>query len=831
MLTLFKKEFRQHGAFAVAMIFLCLIFQSAYVEWWNLINRSFTPTSEAFLSIALLVTALYAGAAAALAYSTEHSENTFIFLRKLPVSWGTVACGKAGWVLCGTLLVLIGNLLLWLMFTATYQTGMPNNAEQIWGAVGIAIIEAFVWGLFWSTRCRSQVHALLATYLSAVASLYVVTYFFAIQSDDAGAMYAEVVPHRLVVASIVALGAVWGMSRWFSFEAKQPFTARLYPEKMTVRYPQKVQMPFSALVHHHVRHASILYPLGILSMFVWTIACIIGCIGTLFNIDISTFLSGDALWWAQTIFGCGFIGCVVSMGLFWATIFGHDQKNDSYQFLSRMGVPEGTVWWSRMLPAMICYVPVILATAVAWFSDLYRNVHHTRYYANYGWERFWEDFWLWAPLGFLCWLIPAAVGAFCSISFRSQMVAIALAAGGLALFYCWALFGVFLFACSPWWTAVPICIALLVASRIRAAYWLRETFTWRSRIIPLVPVLATMLVILAAIPPVRIYSVPNVSWSQIDAYFDQADLGDMPRAPEKRKAMIRHIAEHGTVPAEYEGRLAMLYRDSENWELNAFSGLTVDEYVLLMHMYRNNVYARFFTAKYWREKETEWSNFDRFFWWYSWMPWEAVRLERIMRLQVVAAFVESGSLQDKRAVAIYDLVKKRNKRSVGELDWSIWHMANDLDGRVPCFRQLQHVFRAMNKWYAEHDNTLPESLDELVEQGYLSAFPEHPWTGELMQFHRDAPPPEGIIPSHVFSRGILGMGDDWGKFPRQQLDAYSKMLKAACEALPESGGTYLQLGKWAYVIVEQTAVKLKYVEDNDNNNDDAFDAILGTAKE
>ena len=117
MFALFKKEFRQHVALAVAMVFMCLLMQVAYYEqgqWFQI-----QIYDGVFFSIALFLTALYAGAAAALAYSTEHADNTFIFLRKLPISHTMLAGGKIGWALCGTGLVLIANALLcafWWLF-------------------------------------------------------------------------------------------------------------------------------------------------------------------------------------------------------------------------------------------------------------------------------------------------------------------------------------------------------------------------------------------------------------------------------------------------------------------------------------------------------------------------------------------------------------------------------------------------------------------------------------------------------------------------------------------------------------------------------------------
>ena len=241
ILTLFTKELRQHGVFAIAMVFLCLIFLIAYIELcrWDWYDVSI----ESLLGIAIFIAALYAGAAAAFAYSTEHVENTFVFLRKLPISWCTVACGKVGWVLCGTMLVLICNLFLAVAcgigveifsFIGTLTGGAygspwgePIKVMTLLLSVGLAVVEACVWGLFWTTRCRSQIHAFFAMCLCAIGTLYALTYFFAVAGTNLFEIYAEVALYRLAVIGIVALGAVWGMSRWFAFEAKRPLLARL----------------------------------------------------------------------------------------------------------------------------------------------------------------------------------------------------------------------------------------------------------------------------------------------------------------------------------------------------------------------------------------------------------------------------------------------------------------------------------------------------------------------------------------------------------------------------------------------------------------------------
>jgi hypothetical protein len=801
MYTLFKKELRQHGILAVAMVFMCLCFQIGIVEWYEFIQVSIDGGS--FFAFTLFMVVLYAGVAAALAYSTEHADNTFTFLRNLPISWQTVAVGKTAWVLCGTVLVLIGNLLLYAACIGTgFVTDTAFNGGRIATVLGVGTIEALVWGFFWSTRCRSQVHALIATCLCACVSLYLVTYFFAGDHFDPFEMYFSVIPHRLAVAGLVALAAVWGMSRWFSFEGKRPFLARLYPEKFTLPYPKQVQSPFFALVHQHIRHASIIYPLGILSMIGWTIGLTVASLGFAYNIEspkLDLMNRGDALWCLAVILIAAVYGSVFCMGLFWATIFGHDQKKNSYQFLSRLGVHEGTVWWSRMVPALVFYVPVILGFAAVGGAILYGQIHYAGFYANRVEETIWEHLWLWAPMGFTIWLAPMAVGAFISISFRSQMVAIALTAGGFLLPIFWGMFILQIFGCSPWWTTVPICIAILVASRIRAAYWLRETCTWRSRVIPLVPLFAVFLAVLTAIPFVRIYSVPHISWEQIDAYFDQANLGDMKRDPVKRKALLQHISQHGTVPPEYEIWLEKIKGSASEWELNILSGLTFEEYIILCHMRQYDRLDKFFSRDYWREQRESGGSYLYNTWsWLPFMPWERTRRERVLRCNLVANIAEMGGVSEKRAVTIRDLCKRKTDGHV-LLDDAVWMATpGDFVIRIICFQQMRHVFQAIDKWYAEH-GTLPESLDELVESGYLSAFPEHPFTAEQMEYYRNAHAPGVVFDGCIFS-GVLSANDTdrhgiWSERQAQRDSLHETFLRF--------GGTYLRLGKWVYVIVEE----------------------------
>ena len=871
-ITLFKKEFSQHGAFAFAMVCMCLLFQVAYYTmtlWTGL-----PLASGGFLIVALIVTALYAGGATALAYSTEHADGTYILLRKMPISLATIAGGKIGWALCGTVLVLLGNMLLSAGWFASIGDG-GVDAHGIWLTWGIAIAEAFVWGLFWSTRCRTQVNALLVGYGCASVTAFGVACLVSYHSSNSDVMsiYTAAASYRCAAVVVVGLLALWGAFRWFDWDVKSAVASRFSLQEIRLlRYPKRIKSPFMGLVHHHIRHASLIYHFGIFCMVAWAVVTFVFCVVPFYAIlniysgyavqeffrDFQwcgfsgVFLNtvGIVIFWTlyfgvirrhrRAVFHFGmfctmtwvlvmlFLGslhcsqyfshelhlfqitlqkvleeyrgfwdsaaivCITGMVLFWATIFGHDQKNDSYRFLSRLGIPEGQVWWSRMLPAMFFYTPVI-----AFFAGycLWLLLSYTRY--SYYWD-FLQGGYHPANLRVLfvlqmstaVWLAPMAIGAFLSVSFRSQMVAIALTVAGTLTMLGWAYLWHVLFGASPLWTTVPICVALLVASRIRAGYWLRETFSWRSRLIPLAPVLATTLAVMIALPFVRIYSVPYVSWEQIDAYFDQADP-NLLRNPAKRKALLWYIAEHNAVPEEYKDVYTRLRK---SWfEMEDIGGCTYEEFLLLFYVHARDGLITNHVAFGMEDKLLTFHS-TRF------TPWETVRIDRSLRLQLIGWLVQNGGLRDKNAEVIRDFCRSQSEyRGHSVFDQPVWgewqwSFPNYIERHL-CDKQTRKVVTALDKWYTTHQ-ALPESLDELVGT-YLEELPVHPFTKQGVEYRRNAPPPELYVRDRWYdiSVRVLGRPSD-AKHDGQEWQTHTAAFR-------KSGGTYLRLGRNIVILIEE----------------------------
>ena len=782
-ITLFHKEFRQHGAFALAMVIMCLLFQIATYESSRWFGNPVSPGIYFF--IALVLTALYAGAAAALAYSTEHADNTYTFLRKLPISTTTLALGKIGWVLCGTILVLLCNCLL----AAVWSGGILDG--QIATAFGVSILEMFVWGLFWSTRCRSQVHAMLAGFACASLSAWLIANMFAPVNSDTINFYLAVVPYRLALIAVMACFAFWGALRWFEFDVTRDDIRaatgrsrlgrliRNLPVAALIRYPQKIQSPFLALVHQHIRHTSLLYPLGIAAFVVFSLGCLYLCCFQLVYGEVAT-LPPHTWWW----FGMGIL--MGSMLLFWGNIFGHDQKNDSYRFLSRLGIHEGKIWWSRMLPALLLYVSVIVCFLAYFVVDYIINDWTG---GSRGGSGNWKEMFEFTSRFLAIWLAPVAMGAFFSISFRSQMVAIALTIGGTLALLGWMMIFVTLFGSSPLWTTVPIALALLIASRLRAKYWLRETYSWRSRLIPLVPFFVVMLAIPVALPFVRIYSIPYVSWEQIDTYFDQADL-QAKRNPVKRKALLQYIAAHGTLPEEYEAMLD----DISAWNRPIPAGLTYEEYLLLEYALSRCVLDALRTGQI-PESMMKFPLETHPFYRFRYLPWEQARIARALRVRLAAQIVSGGHF-DRRAVALRNFYESVNLvYSPAVFDQMMWDPVYYTDLHIGwrwCERPLHYAIEAIAKWYKEH-GTFPESLDEL-EGTFV-----HPFTDEPVRYYVDSPPPEDmniVLPnaSGIRQRYNITFYKIGGDYIRADSETQA--------AFQQHGGTYLVLRNRIYVLIE-----------------------------
>ena len=595
MYTLFKKEFRQHGFFVPAVIVICTLLQLLLVAV-GLYLREPVPANVLFFC-AMIASIIYAGVAAGLTYSTEHADKTFAFLRGLPISPTMLAVGKIGWALCGTALVLSCTLLIsagLVVYQGQEFDGFLTMLCNEWRGgteFSFLFIEVFVWGIFWSTICRKQTTAVVGSFVCPLLVCWVLT-LVALHDMilSPGTEFDFMMRWRIAVTGIVLILAVRQALCWFAQEKKSFFITRIeFRNAMLFRYPKHVQPPMLALIHQHIRHASLLYSFGILCFIIFGCGCLFLCMTLcMTDGDIITQNIIGGWWWPL-----GMLIGSLSPFIFWGSIFGHDQKNDSYRYLSRIGIHEGKVWWSRMLPPLPFYAFAGLGLVCWCFADM-----------DATWQWTFEQlaaFKMAAPMAFAVWLSIPVLGAFGSISCRSQIVAVFFTFLGTYFIGAWGVIILALFGCNALWTTLPVVLAILVVARIRAGYWLREKLNGRARLLTWLPVFGTMLAILIALPFVRVYSVPYISWQQIETYFKQANM-------------------QGT----YEEFLSV------NYSVNAATG------TLLASDLDNAIYR-----------------------WIVQSPWESARRERLLRVRMVALLADSEPLAaDQLAVNCKRMITK-----------------------------------------------------------------------------------------------------------------------------------------------------------------------------
>jgi hypothetical protein len=753
IITIFKKEYRQQCVFALAMLLLCFLVQLAAFIGTQFTQKDIAP---AFFGIALLMTALFAGAASAISFSGEHDDKTFGFLRSLPVTQMTVMLGKAGWLVCGTVAVFAASLLLSLFWSAiatrSFDSLVPSGA---FGSVGVGIIEAFVWGLFWSPRCRSQIHAILATYSCASITGYIAGYVAAAlvspTSNDVTEFYCNAVWLRLVICAVVGVVAVFGMLKWFDRAIQKAGQHDLSAtgSRGWFRYPTTPQLPFFAMLHHSIRQSSTILLCGI------AVAFYLCCI--LFFDTLGYVMTDGKHWLVNNFFAVlSLVGCFFFYVIFCGSIFAQDQKNNSFRYLSRCGISARKIWWSRFLPFFtICFVAALFGTlfSIMTVPDFY-----------------YELLWM-----ITCGVITFAIGTFLSISCRSMMVSIALTAGGSFFLFTWMLLCKTFCGFNSWWTTLPICVSLIIASRLRTADWIRERNTWKSRLIPLLPFFVTVIAIFIAIPLVRIYSVNNLSLAEIEAIVNANFTGVKTSenshkiylyealSPEERKILFQKTAASldkpfteqewreddwlihpSSISYKYRNQLANIssHRERVEKELSftkeELAKIPVFEVWLL-----NRYAARYRSVRTACVPPDNMQLLTFYIKLYRYLPWEKARALRMLNDQLQFDYFKVNKSGDDLFYAYcpyYDATRWNSMPSVdrsgGLFDSNYWFW-NDTIWEYPygvSSLRISVVILALECWYLDHNNTLPDSLDELVGT-YLEEIPVEPLTGKPMKYN------------------------------------------------------------------------------------------------
>ena len=197
-----------------------------------------------------------------------------------------------------------------------------------------------------------------------------------------------------------------------------------------------------------------------------------------------------------------YVAAMALLPLLGTCVFLADQRRGSFRFLADRGVPPKYVWLSRLLVAIVplmVTLPVLLVFAYLLAPSYYVNESQNFIY-------YWG---VSLALAFACVVVGFTAGQLCSMFFRSAILAglFSIILGLVLSAWC----GLMLLWGINWlWSVLPIPLALLLATRLRAADWLAQRNSLRAWLRPALVLAVPAVAILTAVPFVRVHSVPEV---------------------------------------------------------------------------------------------------------------------------------------------------------------------------------------------------------------------------------------------------------------------------------------------------------------------------------
>ena len=261
--TLLWKEYRETYpvllatfVFGVTITGLNLIFPSPGVE---------IPT------IFSVFTSLYLLVVSAISYSREIDENRYPLLRRFPFSPRLLAGAKVGWIAISTAVLVAAFGVAALVIGLC--GGWNVNETSL---IDVAFLlftggEFFIWGLFWTTRTRRQIPAILLTLLCVfgIPLTMLLLYDRAVDSavswetslDRLGELYASNggVAFRFGILALLLYPTVRGLFDWFERQTRFDSRARYKPADdaagagaSKIFTPERpVRSPFVTLIWQH----------------------------------------------------------------------------------------------------------------------------------------------------------------------------------------------------------------------------------------------------------------------------------------------------------------------------------------------------------------------------------------------------------------------------------------------------------------------------------------------------------------------------------------------------------------------------------------------------
>ncbi len=417
-----------------------------------------------WLEYAKLLGLCAVGAVAALSYATETEQKTVGFLRAIPIDPVTLLRGKLAWI--GTVALPVFAILFTthgLLRAFLMPYGMLATE---WLAAALSV---FAWGLFWSTIWPGTLMAVLTTWLICLAMFFGPWYF----GDFFARLPISYITTQLLMSLLILAVAMWRalhfLDEHFLDDSKKISTGtgktvsdwvrHFEANTFSLVFRRVKWSPFQALLWQSIRQSATFLRFGVALSLLFTGWCwyhgkdfVNICYGGPFALHIFSDMS-SFLFVGGGLFALGFS----------AVIFLPDQENHRYRTLARLGISPGSLWWSRMLPAFIVYsIPVPTIISLCYLHSGHNFVQNP-----------WPGG---IATGFilLIYFTPFCVGAvaslFCRDIISSVFVTLVATIVFVPYIYATTQYSSIGFSLA----ALTVLAALLVASRMTTADWLRE---------------------------------------------------------------------------------------------------------------------------------------------------------------------------------------------------------------------------------------------------------------------------------------------------------------------------------------------------------------------
>lgn len=473
------KEIRHH-----APLFLIIVIAAILVQLFvQLSLGNFPDATDSLLRVSkygLLgaFCALFSAACGATLFATERENDTWHFLKNLPISNVQLITGK---ITGGIALVAAFFLTIAVALLIMFQIGLIQGSTEIYSGAttiasaggiiaitGLAAVEFFLWGWLCSLIFKRALNAAIVAALFASASVCVIVGVYhrdAIIDAFTIQPYLVVWPWRLGLAGIVFLVNI-GLSQRCLVARSIKDTAKLFR--------------FSLFgVHHHsmrslIWHAFRQYQgaVGIVVLLSLPFVLVFPIAGRL-EIPGLTYLVVIPLVLAPLVIG--------------HFSFGFDQAKQRFQFFQQQGEYPTQLWFCRVVIGLLIVLLLVLFVGV--YIQFLMASHV--YIQSESDARLAGNFVVLEGFGWFYLLIAIsgfAIGLWSSQAFESSLlsgvVSIFLYLPVMMWSVLMAVLGVPLI-----WSVLPIAIAFLISARLRTESWIVQRKSFVSWFVPIIALL------------------------------------------------------------------------------------------------------------------------------------------------------------------------------------------------------------------------------------------------------------------------------------------------------------------------------------------------------